>query len=75
MVTKENKNLRVPEELDPEDYSLLNAMSELSTSEKRALKDLLEKRTGGKVSRKKGGTISRKKGSKIMKGYKAGGKV
>ena len=41
MAKKENKNLKVPEELDPEDYSLLNAMGELSTSEKRALKYLL----------------------------------
>ena len=37
--------------------------------------DLFIEKTGGKLSRKKGGTVSRKKGSKIMKGYKAGGKV
>ena len=30
---------------------------------------------GGSVRRKKGSTVSRKRGSKIMKGYKAGGKV
>ena len=30
---------------------------------------------GGSVRRKKGSTVSRKRGSKVMKGYKAGGKV
>ena len=61
------KNLKLLEKLDPKDYDLLSAMSELSADQKRAIEKAIGKR--------KGGTVSRKKVSKIMKGYKAGGKV
>ena len=61
------KNLRLLEKLDSKDYDLLSTISELSADQKRAIEKALAKR--------KGGTVSRKKGSKIMKGYKAGGKV
>ena len=61
------KNLKLLEKLDPKDYDLLSAMSELSADQKRAIEKAIGKR--------KGGTVSRKKGSKIIKGYKAGGMV
>jgi|TARA_R110001583_G_scaffold52970_1_gene163923 hypothetical protein len=61
------KNLRLLEKLDSKDYDLLSTISELSADQKRAIEKALGKR--------KGGTVSRKKGSKIIKGYKAGGKV
>ena len=66
MSTKK-ENLKLLEKLDPKDYDLYSAINELSADQKRAIEKALGKR--------KGGTVSRKKGSKIIKGYKAGGKV
>ena len=44
-----------------------------AAAKEQALEDIKEARR--KKRKKRGGTVSRKRGSKIMKGYKAGGKV
>ena len=53
---------------------LLKYMLDRGMTRKEAL-ELMLKHGHSPNKKKKGGTVSRKRGSKIMKGYKAGGKV